>query len=101
MNTDTDLEKFKADLESEVDEMTDEEILERFVYKKLKYTLNPSASIYDNILLVFKMKMVEEKNEFEYINPNFMREVLDLVEGYSHEDVDDDIWNWVQEMYGA
>ena len=65
------------------------------------YTLDPSASFYQNIIKVYEMKMAEEKNKFEYINPNPMKEILEIVEAYSNIEVDEKIWDWVSDMYGA
>jgi hypothetical protein len=65
------------------------------------YTLDPSASFYQNILKVYEMKMAEEKNKFNYINPNMMSEILDKIEAYGRFEVDEKIWDWVRDMYGA
>lgn len=106
MNTDTNLEKYIKAVSEDIIDMSDDEIDKIFEESPIlrddkDYILDPDASIYDNILLVFKMKMKEENNEFEYINPNFMREVLEKVEGYGGKDLDDEIWDWVQDMFGA
>lgn len=47
------------------------------------------------------MKMAEEKNKFNYINPNMMSEILDKIEAYGRFEVDEKIWDWVRDMYGA
>jgi hypothetical protein len=65
------------------------------------YTLDPSASFYQNIIKVYEMKMAEEKNKFDYINPNMMKEILEIIEAYGNFDVDEKIWDWVRDMYGA
>ena len=69
--------------------------------KRQQYMLDPDASFYDNVLLVFRMKMAEEKREFEYINPHMMQEVIHILETYGNRDVGDDIDSWVMDMFGA
>ena len=72
-----------------------------------EYKLDPSASFYANIIKVFEMKMAEEKNKFEYINPNMMQDILAVIYSYSenaglgYSDKIDEIDEWVVEMFGA
>ena len=66
-----------------------------------KYELNPEESFYNNIIKVFRMKMEHEKVKFDYINPNMMSEILEKLENYGNFEVDEEIWDWIRDMYGA
>lgn len=66
-----------------------------------KYELNPEKSFYENIIRVFRMKMEHEKVKFDYINPNMMQEMIVLIENYGNLEIDDDINDWVIDMFGA
>jgi hypothetical protein len=69
-----------------------------------EYKLDPNSSFYENIVKVFEMKISEEKFKFEYINPNMMMEILDVIDTYGENagfETDEKIHDWVREMYGA
>jgi hypothetical protein len=66
-----------------------------------KYELNPEESFYENVLKVFRMKMEHEKVKFDYINPHMMSEILEKLENYGRFEADDDIWDWIVDMYQA
>lgn len=67
----------------------------------MKYELNPEESFYDNIIRVFRMKMDYEKIKFDYINPHMMQEIIVLIERYGNFEIDNDINDWVIDMFGA
>lgn len=67
-------------------------------YSSKHYALNTNKNFYQSLLDVYRMKMAEP---YEYINPNAMSEILKTIEKYQRQEVDDNIWSYVQDMYGA
>lgn len=58
--------------------------------------------LYKDILECFRKKMEAEKTKFEYINPHFMNAIIKVIDDYYDiADEEDDIYDWIKEMFGA
>jgi len=72
-----------------------------------EYTIDPEDSFVNNILKVYEMHMKNpfNHNNYTYINPNLLGEILEKLDTYSplnEESVaSDEIWEWVRGMYGV
>ncbi len=56
--------------------------------------------LHEEILELFRKRMVSEATSFEYINPHFMQEIVTSIYDYYEVD-DDEVDQWILDMFGA